>query len=127
MHDSLSKIADSELEILKLLWQNDRPMTMPEIRDTLKERTGWDGSTIRTLLYRLCNKGAVSAERKDVFYYAPLVTEREYSNYANGVFLDKLYNGSAKNLLASLIGSKKLKGSDIEELRALFKVGERNE
>ncbi len=127
MLDTLSKIADSELEVLKLLWQNDKPMTMPEIRDALKETREWDGSTIKTLLYRLCDKGAVKAEKQNVFYYAPLITEQEYSDYATGVFLNKLYNGSAKNLLASLIGSKKLKDSDISELREMFKVGDQNE
>lgn len=127
MRETLSKIADSELDVLKLLWQNGKAMTMPEIRDALKETREWDGSTIKTLIYRLCDKGAVKAEKQNVFYYSPLITEQEYGDYATSVFLDKLYNGSAKNLLASLIGSKRLKDSDIVELREMFKVGNQNE
>jgi len=38
-----------------------------------------------------------------------------------------LYSGSAKNLVASLLGSKKLDDSDIQELRTLFKVGGKDE
>ena len=126
MREVLSKIADSELEVLKVLWRNEKRMTMPSVRDALKPTTGWEGSTIKTLLYRLCDKGAVRAEKQGVFYYTPLISEQEYHDYATGVFLDKLYNGNVKNLLASLIGSKKLKDSDIAELRGMFKVGEQD-
>ena len=124
MQETLAKIADSELEVLKLLWRGGKPMTMPEIREALRLTTGWNGSTIKTFLYRLCDKGVVRAEKQGSFRYAPLISEQEYNEYANGVFLDKLYNGSVKNLLASLIGSKKLTDSDIAELRGMFKVGE---
>lgn len=127
MRDILSKIADSELEVLKLLWRSEKPMTMPEIRNALIKTTGWDGSTIKTLLYRLCDKGAVIAEKQAVFYYKPSISEQEYNEYATGVFLEKIYGGSARNLIASLIGSKKLKDSDIADLREMFKVGEQDE
>ena len=124
MIEILSKIAESELQVLRLLWEQKRPMTMPEIREALKSSTGWDGSTIKTLLYRLCDKGAVKSEKKNVYYYTPVISEQEYNEYATSVLIDKLYNGSAKNLVASLIGSKKLKAADVAELRDVFKVGE---
>jgi len=124
MIEILSKIAESELQVLRLLWEQKRAMTMPEIREALKNSTGWDGSTIKTLLYRLCDKGAVKSEKKNVYYYTPGISEQEYNEYATSVLIDKLYNGSAKNLVASLIGSKKLKAADVAELRDMFKVGE---
>ncbi len=58
-----------------------------------------------------------------MFYYQPLVSEAEYNEYTTQRLIDRLYSGSAKNLVASLLGSKKLADADIEELRALFKVG----
>lgn len=67
------------------------------------------------------------ATKKDVFYYTPLVSEAEYNEYTTQSLIDRLYSGSAKNLVASLFGSKKLDSSDIEELRNLFRVGERDE
>ncbi len=128
MNDLLSKIADSELEILKLLWRSNRKMTMPEIRKTLEPATGWQAPTIKTLLYRLCDKGAVkaerrdSAEKRDVYCYYPIITEKEYNDYAATSLINKLFEGSAKNLVASLIDGKKLMDSDIAELRSMFKV-----
>ncbi len=127
MKELFAKIADSELEVLKLLWENNEPMSMPQIRSILIDKTGWTESTIKTLLYRLCDKEVVIAEKKDVFYYRPLITESQYNEYATATLIDKLYNGSAKNLLASLIGSNKLNDEDIQELTEMFKIGEHNE
>lgn len=124
MDEALSKIADSEVEVLKLLWKNGREMTMPEIREALKPATGWNGSTIKTLLYRLCDKGVVAAEKRGVFYYKPLISEQEYNEFATKALIDRLYKGSAKNLVASLIDGEKLSDGDIKELRDMFRVGE---
>lgn len=129
MNDLLSKIADSELEILKLLWRENRKMSMPEIRKTLEPTTGWQAPTIKTLLYRLCDKGAVKAERRnnttdkrDIYFYRAAITEKEYNDYAAAALINKLFEGSAKNLVASLIDGNRLNDDEIAELREMFKV-----
>jgi BlaI family penicillinase repressor len=123
----VSKITDSELEVMRVLWEAEKELSLTEIRKTLEEKSKWETSTIKTLLRRLCDKGVVLAEKKEVFYYNPLVTEAEYNEYITQNLIDRLYSGSVKNLVASLLGSKKLKEKDIEELRTLFKVGEMDE
>ena len=75
----------------------------------------------------ICEKGVVLATKKEVFYYKPIVSETEYNKYTTQSLIDRLYSGSAKNLIASLLGSNKLDASDIEELRTLLKVGDRVE
>ncbi len=129
MKDLLSKISDSELEILKLLWRENRKMTMPEIRKTLELTTGWQAATIKTLLYRLCDKGAVRAEKRDhtsekrdVYFYFAVISEKEYNSFAANSLINKLFEGSAKNLVASLIDGKKLNNDDIAELRSMFLI-----
>jgi BlaI family penicillinase repressor len=79
------------------------------------------------LFRRLCEKGVVLATKKEVFYYRPAVSEAEYNEYTTQSLIDRLYSGSAKNLVASLLGSNKLDALDIEELRTLLKVGDRVE
>lgn len=124
MSKLVSKISDSELEVMRVLWEAGTELPIADIRKTLEIRSDWDTSTIKTLLRRLCKKEVVLATKKEVFYYKPLVTEKEYNEYSTQKLIDKLYSGSAKNLIASLLGSKKLDGEDIEELRTLFKVGD---
>lgn len=127
MNRLVSKITDSEVEVMRVLWEAGRELPIADIRKTLEQTSKWENSTIKTLLRRLCEKGVVLATKKDVFYYTPLVSEAEYNEYTTQSLIDRLYSGSAKNLVASLLGSKKLDNSDIEELRSLFKVGESGE
>lgn len=122
-----SKITDSEVEVMRVLWEADSELPIADIRKNLEQTSKWETSTIKTLLRRLCEKGVVLATKKEVYYYKPLVSEVEYNEYSTQSLIDRLYAGSAKNLVASLLGSKKLDDSDIEELRNLFKVGDRDE
>lgn len=122
-----SKITDSEVEVMQVLWQADRELPIADIRKTLEQTSKWEASTIKTLLRRLCEKGVVLATKKEVFYYKPLISEAEYNEYTTQNLIDRLYSGSAKSLVASLLESNKLDTADIEELRTLFKVGDRDE
>ncbi len=127
MNKIISKITDSEVEVMRVLWNSKGELPIADIRKELLETSKWESSTIKTLLRRLCDKGVVSAVKKEVFYYKPLVSEAEYNEYTTQKLIDNLYSGSAKNLVASLLGSKKLKKKDIDELRTMFKVGDRDE
>lgn len=127
MSKLVSKITNSEVEVIRVLWEAGCELRLADIRKTLEQTSDWEISTIKTLLRRLCEKGVVIATKKEVFYYKPLVSETEYNEYTTQSLIDRLYSGNAKNLVASLLGSKKLKEADIEELRNLFKVGDSDE
>ncbi|CAK7019846.1 BlaI/MecI/CopY family transcriptional regulator [Tissierella sp.] len=123
----ISRITDSEAVVMRVLWDAGRELNTTDIRKSLEESTDWESSTIKTLLRRLVKKDVVQATKREVFYYKPLVTEEEYNEYTTQDLIDKLYNGSAKNLVASLLDNKKLNKKDIEELQKMFKVGENDE
>ena len=116
------RISDSELEIMKLLWKSEEALSSTEIREQLQRSMGWEATTIKTLISRLVNKKAVLQEKRKVYYYSPIISEKEYNSWATGRLIDRLYKGSASALVAALVDSKGLTDSDIEELRALFNV-----
>lgn len=116
------RISDSELEIMKLLWKSEEALTSTEIREELQRSMGWEATTIKTLISRLVNKKAVLQEKRKVFYYSPIISEKEYNKWATGRLIDRLYKGSASALVAALVDSDGLTESDIAELRTLFKV-----
>lgn len=118
------KISDSELEVMKVLWRAGDALPVTEIRETLQREKGWEATTVKTLVSRLVGKGALRQEKRGVFYYSPLISEREYNGWATNDLIRRLYNGSARELVAALVHSEGLTQSDIEELRALFKVEE---
>ena len=125
MPDNLaSKITDSELEVMKLLWRAKDALPVTVIREKLQESKGWEPATIKTLIARLVSKGAVRQEKRNVFYYSPVITEKEYSSWATKDLITRIYNGKARDLIASLVNSDGLSQDDIAELRDMFKVEE---
>ena len=125
MSDMLaSKITGSELEVLKLLWRAQDALPVTQIREELQRSKRWEPATIKTLISRLVTKGAVRQEKRNVYYYSPLISEEEYSAWATKDLITRLYNGSARDLVAALVHSDGLTKEDIEELQSMFQVEE---
>lgn len=123
MSDSLAdKISDSELEVMKLLWQAEDALPVTEIREALQRSRGWEATTVKTLVSRLVSKGVIAQEKRNVFYYSPRITEQEYNTWATQGLIRCLYHGSAKDLVAALVHSEGLSRRDLEELQELFHV-----
>lgn len=123
-NDLACKITGSELEIMKLLWRAGDALPVTEIREKLQKSKGWEPATIKTLVGRLVSKGVVCQEKRNVFYYSPLITEKEYSAWATEDLITRLYNGSVRDLIAALVNSDGLTQEDLDELRQMFKVEE---
>ena len=117
-----TKIADSELEVMRILWHEGRPLSFAEIRTALESKTDWKKSTIQTLLGRLRDKGAVSTHEHYVTLYSPNLSEAEYVKTEGQYFLDKLFDGSAMKLVTTLCRSGQLDESDVDELKAFFQM-----
>jgi BlaI family penicillinase repressor len=123
-NDLAGKITGSELEVMKLLWRADDALPVTDIREELQRQKGWEPATIKTLVARLVSKGAVRQEKRNVYYYSPLISEQEYNAWATDDLISRLYNGSARDLVAALVHSDGLTKDDIEELRQMFRVEE---
>ena len=123
-NDLAGKITGSELEIMKLLWHAADALSITDIRESLQQQKGWEPATIKTLVSRLVAKGAVRQEKRNVYYYSALISERAYNAWATDDLIDRLYHGSARNLVAALVHSDGLTKEDLEELRKMFVVEE---
>ena len=122
MENLSEKISESELEVMRVLWEAGDALPITEIRQLLQERKGWEATTIKTLVQRLVAKGVLEQEKRKVFYYRPRVSEEEYNDWAVSGLVHRLFRGSAKALVATLVKSDGLSDADIAELRELFKV-----
>ena len=122
MNELAGRISDAELEVMKVLWEAECDLPVTIIREKLQERKGWEPTTIKTLVSRLVGKGVIKQEKLGVFYYTPLVTEKEYNEWVTNSLVDKGYDGSVKNLIAALVNSDGLTPEDLKELRDMFKV-----
>ena len=121
MNELAEKISGSELEVLKVLWEAEDALPLTDIRQTLQSRFAWSDPTVKTLLRRLCDKGAVEQEKRNVFYYRPRISQEDYNAWAAGDLVSRLFSGSARSLVAALVRNRGLTEQDVDELRAMFR------
>ena len=117
-----TKISDSELEVMRVLWRAGDALPVTDIRETLQKSRGWEATTVKTLVSGLVIKGVLRQEKRGVFYYTPQITEKVYSDWATHDLISRVYHGSARDLVAALVRSDGLPQSDIDERRDLFKL-----
>lgn len=116
MKDAAAKITDAELSVMQVLWEAGQPLSLNQVKAALDK----NGETVKTLLRRLCQKGAVAQEKRSVYYYRPLVAQDDLGQYQTQHIIDRLYAGSAKAMVAALVEHGQLQSQDVDELRTLF-------
>lgn len=117
---NVSKISDSEWDIMKIIWSNPNCNAM-FIIEKLKDNKEWKPKTVKTLIRRLVDKGIVGYEQDGREYkYYSLVNEDECKRIEGSSFLDRVYNGSIKAMMLNFIESENLSKKDIEELRNIL-------
>ncbi|RUL89187.1 BlaI/MecI/CopY family transcriptional regulator [Tautonia sociabilis] len=121
-------IPDSELDVLKVLWDRGRG-TVREVLDALKaaghlgkiKGKPWSYATVATLLDRLEQRGLVSSDRRELaFVYTPTVAEQDVRRERIGHLVDKLYEGEPGLLVLHLLQQHRLAPEHAKEVRALL-------
>ena len=111
----LMRLPDTELEIMKVIWESGRTLSTSEVKASLEEQRPWNVSALQTLLNRLIDRGFLESykEGKNRFY-TPLVAEKEYLAVENKAFLEKVNNHSVTKLVASLYDSHSITEEDLD-------------
>ncbi len=114
-------IPDSELDVLKVLWDRGQA-TVREVLETLRTAgRQWSYATVATLLDRLETKGLISSDRRELaFIYKPKVTAAEVRQKRVNSLVDKLYQGEPGLLVLHLLKSHPLDETQAREVRAVL-------
>lgn len=111
------KLFDSELKIMDVLWKNG-DTTAKRIAEILKEQVGWNKTTTYTLIKRCIDKGAIERIEPN-FVCHPLVTIEQVRELETTELINKMYDGAADQLVASILGSRNLSPEEIDKLKRL--------
>lgn len=113
-------ISDAESLVMDVLW-SEHPLSADEVVAALAKSTDWQEPTIKTLLNRLLNKGAIAAERDGRRYlYRPLLSRADYVHAESKNLLDRLFDGRVAPLVAHFSERRKLSKKDVAELKRLI-------
>ena len=115
----IQQVSDFELELMKTIWGNGGTALYAEIAEALEKKgTPATKNTIISLLSRLIEKDFVKTNkigRRN--RYTALVSEADYRAAQTETFLDKIYEGSAKDLISTLIQKEMISPDDYENLK----------
>lgn len=129
------QISESELILMKIIWKNGGAALYSRIMEELenghsgvKKDIPWKTNTVLTLLSRLAEKKFLKIRkigRRNE--YVALITEAEYQAAQTHSFLDRVYGGNVKNLVATLLRQDILSAHELKEIEEFWKKGERKE
>ncbi len=114
------QISEAESQVMEVLWQR-HPQAAEEVVAAVQQTQEWQEPTIKTLLNRLLNKGAISAERDGRRYlYSPLLQREDWLLEQSSGLLERLFDGRVAPLVAHFSQHRRLSQKDVAELRRLI-------
>lgn len=111
------KLFDSELKVMSVLWK-EGDTTAKQISEILKAEVGWNMNTTYTVIKKCIAKGAIRRSEPNFLCHA-LITRQKAQAAETDELIGKLFDGSADQLFASLLGRKKLSAAQIAQLRQI--------
>lgn len=117
MNNENTKLFDSEIKIMEVLWR-EGDVTAKYIAEVLAREVGWNKNTTYTLIKRCIGKGAIERIEPN-FICHPLIPREAVQKAETDELINRLYGGSADMLFAALLGRKGLSEEQIEKLRRM--------
>jgi BlaI family transcriptional regulator, penicillinase repressor len=124
-NNAVQKPTASELEILRVLWERG-PSTVREVHEKLNEKKSTGYTTVLKLLQIMTEKNLVQRdETKRAHIYKARVPAENTKQQLAGDVLQRVFEGSASQLMLHALAGHKASRDEIEELRRLLDEYER--
>jgi predicted transcriptional regulator len=114
------KPTDAELAILRVLWERG-PSTVREVTDALQDERGTGYTTALKLLQIMTEKGLVRRDdsaRTHVFQAS--VPAETTQRQLVGDLLEKVFGGSARQLVMQALAAKRASREELADIRRLL-------
>ena len=119
--DRDTRLSDAELELMAILWTRS-PLAASDIMAAAPIERQWSATTVKTMLARLVEKGALETKAEGRRYlYSPLVARDSVAADQAGRLVDRLFGGRLSPLVAELAARRDLSDEDVAELEQLVK------
>src|SRR3954451_12282251 len=120
---ALPSISDAEWEVMVVLWDQS-PLMASDLVERLagpNGTRGWSPRTVKTLLNRLINKGALAYETQGKRYlYRPRVTREQCVREETRSFLSRVFANAPGPMLLQFVAQARLTPAEVEALKRLL-------
>ena len=115
-----SPLTPAEWHVMECLWQH-APCTGREATVYLSRHAGWSRSTTLTMLRRMSEKGFIACqEANGINTYSPLLKQEDATLLETQSFLQRVYSGSAGDMIAAFIREEQITPEERDRLRRLL-------
>ena len=119
-HDTLKAPTQSELEILRVLWERG-PSTVKDVHETLASTKPVGYTTVLKLLQIMTIKGTVRRnEEQRAHVYEACQPATETKRQLVGDVLQRVFEGSASELMIHALEGRRTSKKELDELRRLL-------
>ena len=112
-----------ELQMLRILWQKDAPLSADQVRKLLNARKGQRQlaySSVITVLNIMVEKGYAAREKDGrAFVYTPILRQESVTKQLFRDLADRMFDGSSKAMALEMLGDADM---DADELRDIQKL-----
>jgi BlaI family penicillinase repressor len=121
------RLSEFELDVMTHFW-SDHELSAPELFARMGSARGVAYSTVKTIVDRLEEKGAIErvANRGRTIVYAPIVKRERVRKPLVKAFLRRLFGNDLRPLFAQLLQDEKLSAEELEYLRKLVANAEQS-
>lgn len=109
-------IWDSEYRFMMIVWER-APIGSGKLVELCKEKLGWKKSTTYNAIRRMCEKGLISNEDATV---KVLIPKEKVQAMESDAFLERTFEGSLPQFIATFLGNKAISRSEAEEIKRLI-------
>ncbi len=114
------QISAAEWSVMLVVW-DEEPVTAAEVIASLGETRDWNHRTIRTLLARLVEKGALTYDVDGLRYiYRSAVSRRQCVRHEGRSFVSKVFGGDVQAMLTHFVEDTPLSDEELRQLRQLL-------
>lgn len=114
-------LPDSELEVMRVLWRNERATAREVWAELQKIGSGWTYATVNTLLQRLESKGLAGSDKTKMTYtYWPKITRQQVVKRRVKQIVEKLCDGKGAPLVMHLLKNQRLSSDEVAEIRQVL-------
>jgi BlaI family penicillinase repressor len=119
------RITEAEWEVMAVVWDR-APVVASTVVEVLEHSKQWTLATVRTLLRRLVNKGALEQQADGKRYiYTARISKAECARRESESFLDRVLGREPSAAILHLVKRADLSREDIQELRRILREKEK--
>lgn len=120
MRKSLTPLGETEMEILHHVWELEEA-TVKQVRNRILESREVAYTTIMTVMKNLAEKGYLKYRKEGVSYVYSPAREPDTVRYnLIGNLIKKVFKGSPKELVQTLVKSEELTKKDFSEIKQMI-------